>query len=58
MRQKCMLQIWLAETMTLKMLLTGLEPKLGQIARESDPKDILTAENIVRRELQLNNFKT
>lgn len=43
--------------MALTTLLTGLEPKLGQIVRVSDPADILTATKLVGRELQLNYFE-
>lgn len=51
-------QTKIIETMTLNTLLTGLEPKIGQIVRASDPADILTATNRIRRELQLTYFET
>lgn len=51
-------QLQLTEGMVLNTLLTGLEPKIGQIVRASDPVDMLTAISRVRRELQLNYFET
>lgn len=47
----------LIESMSLNTLLTGLEPKLGQIIRASNPPDILTATIRIRRELQLSYFE-
>ena len=50
-------QVQLIENMTLNTLLTGLEPKLGQIVRAGNPPDILTASMRIRRELQLSYFE-
>lgn len=47
----------LIETMTLNTLLTGLEPRLGQIIRAGNPPDILIASMRIRRELQLSYFE-
>lgn len=51
-------QIDLIDSMALNSLLTGLEPKIGQIVRASDPKDILTAVSRIKRELQLYHLET
>ncbi|KAJ8952075.1 hypothetical protein NQ318_010985 [Aromia moschata] len=51
-------QIQLTEGMILNTLLTGLEPKIAHVVRASDPADMLTAINRVRKELQLNYFET
>lgn len=48
----------LIETMTLNTLLTGLEPKLGQIIRAGNPPNMLQATNRIRRELQLSYFES
>lgn len=50
-------QTLLVESMALNTLLAGLDPKIGQIVRASNPPDILTATNRIRRELQLNYFE-
>ncbi|KAJ8979679.1 hypothetical protein NQ317_001079 [Molorchus minor] len=50
-------QARLIETMALNTLLTGLEPRLGQIIRASNPRDLLEAHMRVRRELQLSYFE-
>lgn len=47
----------LIETMVLNTLLTGLEPKIGQVVRSSYPPDILTAIMRIKRELQLSYFQ-
>lgn len=51
-------QISLIETMTLNTLLTGLEPRLGQLIRASNPSTLLEAQSRIRRELQLSYFET
>lgn len=51
-------QITLIDSMALNTLLTGLEPKVGQIIRASDPDDIITAISRIKRELQLRHFET
>lgn len=48
----------LIETMALNTLLTGLEPRLGQIIRAGNPRDLLEAHSRIRRELQLSYFET
>lgn len=50
-------QSQLIETMTLNTLLTGLEPRLGQIIRAGNPPDMLEASARIRRELQLSYFE-
>ncbi|KAJ8982457.1 hypothetical protein NQ317_000415 [Molorchus minor] len=47
----------LIDTMALNTLLTGLEPRLGQIIRAGNPKDMLEAHVRIRRELQLTYFE-
>lgn len=47
----------LIETMALNTLLTGLDPRIGQIVRASNPKDLLEAHQRIRRELQLSYFE-
>nr|XP_023011636.1 uncharacterized protein LOC111501933 [Leptinotarsa decemlineata] len=47
----------LIETMTLNSLFTGLEPRLGQIIRAGNPRDMLEAHMRIRRELQLSYFE-
>ncbi|XP_072380697.1 uncharacterized protein [Diabrotica undecimpunctata] len=44
-------QCTLIDSMALNTLLTGLEPRLGQINRASNPKDLIEASNRIRREL-------
>lgn len=51
-------QTALADSLCLNTLLTGLEPKLAQLIRASQPNDMLTAVNRIRRELQLNYFES
>ena len=51
-------QMNLVETMTLNTLLTGLEPKLGQIIRAGNPQNMLQATNRIKRELQLSYFES
>lgn len=51
-------QITLIDSMALNTLLTGLEPKIGQIIRASDPDSILTAVARIKRELQLRHLET
>lgn len=51
-------QISLIDSMALNSLLTGVEPRIGQILRASDPDDIVTAVSRIKRELQLNHFET
>lgn len=51
-------QIALIDSMALNALLTGLEPRVGQIIRASDPPDIITAISRIRRELQLRHLET
>lgn len=51
-------QTTLIDTMSLNTLLTGLEPRLGQIIRAGNPKDLLEAHVRIRRELQLSYFET
>lgn len=51
-------QIALIESMALNSLLTGVEPRIGQILRASDPDDIVTAISRIRRELQLHHLET
>lgn len=48
----------LVETMVLNTLITGVQVNLSQILRVTDPPDILTAITRIRRELQLNYFKS
>lgn len=50
-------QITLIESMALNSLLTGVEPRIGQILRASDPDSIVTAVSRMRRELQLNHLE-
>lgn len=50
-------QIDLIESMALNSLLTGLEPKIGQIIRASDPDDIVSAISRIKRELQLQGLE-
>jgi hypothetical protein len=50
-------QTTLIETMTLNTLLTGLEPKIGQLIRAGNPKMLLEAQTRIRRELQLSYFE-
>lgn len=50
-------QIQLIETMALNTLLTGLEPRLGQIIRASQPRDLPEAQSRIRREIQLSYFE-
>lgn len=47
----------LLDTMTLNTLLTGLEPRLGQLIRASNPSNMLEAYSRIRRELQLSYFE-
>lgn len=51
-------QCTLIDTMSLNTLLTGLEPRLGQIIRANNPDNLLDAHNRIRRELQLSYFET
>lgn len=51
-------QISLIDSMVLNSLLTGVEPRIGQILRASDPDDIITAISRIKRELQLNHFES
>ena len=51
-------QTTLIETMALNTLLTGLEPKIGQLIRAGNPKTLLEAQTRIRRELQLSYFET
>ncbi|KAL1493810.1 hypothetical protein ABEB36_009498 [Hypothenemus hampei] len=46
-------QTTLIETMALNTLLTGLEPRLGQLIRAGNPSTLLEAQTRIRRELQL-----
>lgn len=50
-------QILLIDNMCLNTLLTGLEPRLGQIIRANNPVTMLDAINRVKRELQLHYFE-
>lgn len=50
-------QTSLLDTMTLNTLLTGLEPKLGQLIRASNPTNMIEASNRIKRELQLSYFE-
>ena len=50
-------QCRLIDTMALNTLLTGLEPRLGQIIRAGNPRDLLEAQCRIRRELQLSYFE-
>lgn len=50
-------QCTLIDTMSLNTLLTGLEPRLGQIIRANNPENLLVAHNRIRRELQLSYFE-
>ncbi|KAJ8914643.1 hypothetical protein NQ315_015382 [Exocentrus adspersus] len=50
-------QMQLTESMVLNTLLTGLEPKIAQVVRASNPEDMLTAIARVKKELQLNYFE-
>lgn len=50
-------QTQLIDTMVLNTLLTGLDPRIGQVIRASNPKDILEAHARIRRELQLTYFE-
>ncbi|KAL1493933.1 hypothetical protein ABEB36_009613 [Hypothenemus hampei] len=43
--------------MTLNTLLTGLEPKIGQIIRASSPNSIVDAVQRIKREMQLSYFE-
>ena len=51
-------QCELIDTMALNTLLTGLEPRLGQVIRAGNPVDLLDAHVRIRRELQLSYFET
>lgn len=51
-------QCSLIDTMSLNTLLTGLEPRLGQIIRSGNPRDILQAQSRIKRELQLSYFES
>lgn len=51
-------QCTLIDTMALNTLLTGLEPRLGQVIRAGNPVDLLDAHARIRRELQLSYFET
>ncbi|XP_072395178.1 uncharacterized protein [Diabrotica undecimpunctata] len=51
-------QCTLIDSMVLNTLLTGLEPRLGQIIRATNPKDLIEASNRIRRELQLSYFES
>lgn len=51
-------QCALIDTMALNTLLTGLEPRLGQVIRAGDPKDLPDAHARIRRELQLSYLET
>ncbi|KAL1516503.1 hypothetical protein ABEB36_000412 [Hypothenemus hampei] len=46
-------QTTLIETMALNTLLTGLEPRLGQLIRARNPSTLLEAQTRILRELQL-----
>lgn len=50
-------QIDLVDSMALNSLLTGLEHKIAQIVRASDPVDIVTAVSRIKRELQLSQLE-
>lgn len=50
-------QTILIDNMCLNTLLTGLEPKLGQIVRAGNPNNMLDAINRIKRELQLSYFE-
>lgn len=50
-------QCTLIETMALNTLLTGLEPRLGQIIRACNPTDLIEAQQRIKRELQLSYFE-
>lgn len=52
-RDQKMAQTDLIDTMSLNTLLTGLEPRLGQLIRASNPNSLVEAQNKIRRELQL-----
>ncbi|CAG9766747.1 unnamed protein product [Ceutorhynchus assimilis] len=51
-------QCTLIEAMALNNRLTGMEPRLGQIIRAGDLKDLPDAHARIRRELQLSYFET
>ena len=48
----------LIDTMALNTLLTGLEPKLGQLIRAGNPTNLLQAHSRIRRELQLSYLES
>lgn len=50
-------QCTLIDAMALNTLLTGMEPRLGQIIRAGDPRDLPDAHARIRRELQLSYFE-
>ncbi|KAL1516270.1 hypothetical protein ABEB36_000189 [Hypothenemus hampei] len=50
-------QASLVETMALNTLLTGLEPRLGQLIRAGNPTSLLEAHTRISRELQLSYFE-
>lgn len=47
----------LVESMALNTLLTGLEPRMGQIIRAGCPHSLLDAQSRIRREMQLSHFE-
>ncbi|KAL1489788.1 hypothetical protein ABEB36_013722 [Hypothenemus hampei] len=56
-RDQNLAQSDLIENMTLNTLLTGLEPKIGQIIRASSPNSIVDAVQRIKREMQLSYFE-
>lgn len=50
-------QLILIDNMCLNTLLTGLEPKLGQVIRAGHPVNMLEAITRIKRELQLSYFE-
>ncbi|KAL1488664.1 hypothetical protein ABEB36_014464 [Hypothenemus hampei] len=56
-RDQKLAQSDLIENMTLNTLLTGLEPKIGQIIRASSPNSIVDAVQKIKREMQLSYFE-
>lgn len=56
-RQQKDAQTSLIETMALNALLTGLDFRLGQLIRASNPQTLLEAQSRIRRELQLSYFE-
>ncbi|KAL1493546.1 hypothetical protein ABEB36_009250 [Hypothenemus hampei] len=56
-RDQKLAQSDLIENMTLNTLLTGLEPKIGQIIRASSPNSIVDAVQRIKREMQLSYFE-